>query len=71
MLPLKPGSLSPVILHFIPMKHMTALLVDIQPTYEDVFQLFTARHLNRVQANLLATEFAYTQALISSEMHFV
>lgn len=58
MLPLKPGSLSPVILHFIPMKHVTTLPVDIQPTWEDVFELFTARHRNRVQANLLATEFA-------------
>lgn len=53
------------------MKHITALLVDIQATCEDVFQLFTASHRNRVQANLLADEFAYTQALISSEMHFV
>ena len=58
MLPLKPGSPSPVILHFIPMKHIAALLVDIQPTCKDVFQLFTARNRNRVQANLLATEFA-------------
>lgn len=70
MLLLKPGSPSYVILHFIAM-HITALLVDIHPTCKDIFQLFPARHRNRGQANLVAIEFAYIQALISSEMHFV
>lgn len=67
MLLLKPGSPSSVILHL----HITALLVDIQPTCKDIFQLFPARHRNRAKASLVAPEFAYIQALISSEMHFV
>lgn len=71
MLALKPGSPSPIILHFVLTKRVTALLVDIQPMCEDVFELFRARHRNRGQAKLLAAEFAYTWALISSEKHFV
>lgn len=65
------SSPSPVILHFVPMRYIIALLVDIQPICGDVLQLLTARHQNRVQANLPDMEFAYTQTLISSEMHFV
>jgi len=64
MLLLKPGNPSPVILYFIPRKHVTTSLVDIQLMYEEVFQLLAAMYRNRVKANLLAIEFAYTQALI-------
>lgn len=70
-LPLHASRPSPVILHFVPMRYIIALLVDIQPMCGDVLQLLTARHRNRVQANLPDMEFAYTQTLISSEMHFV
>lgn len=70
-LPLRAGSPSPVTVRFVLMKYIIALLVDIQPTCGEVLQLLTARHRNRAQANLPDMEFAYTQTLISSEMHFV
>lgn len=58
MLALKPGSPSPIILHFVLVECITALLVDIQPICEVVFDLFRATHQNRGRAKLLAAEFA-------------